>query len=83
MLTLTIITAIELIVLLLALGWALARIVDALQGISKSLQKIAMGVRAIESETSPLIPQVTQLNQTFEALSGGFDSVVVSLRKLA
>ncbi len=82
-LTLTILSGLGLLVLLGFLGWALARIVDALDGVTTNLEKITMGVRAIERETSHLIPRVAGLNRTFTALSAGFDSVEASLRTLA
>ena len=83
MLTLTILSGIALAVLLGFLAWALGKIALALQSITLSLEKIAMGVRAIEQETGHLIPGVTTLNQTFEGLAGGFDSVGTTLQKLS
>jgi uncharacterized protein YoxC len=53
MLILTILTGMAFLVLLLVLGWALGKIAHALEGITGSLEKIAMGVRAIERETAP------------------------------
>jgi hypothetical protein len=44
------------------------------EGITRHLQNIAMGVRAIE-RNRPLKKEVTELNETFTALDGGFDSV--------
>lgn len=82
-LTLTILSGVALLVLLLFLGWALAKIGNALQSVTMNLQNIAMGVRAIETETSHLIPAVAKLNTTFGGIAGGFDSVEQSLRKLA
>lgn len=50
----TILTAVLFLTLLGFLAWALAKIDGALSGIRASLEKIAWGVRAIETETSPL-----------------------------
>lgn len=71
------------LVLLTALGWALARIAHTLESITVNLQNIAMGVRAIERETAPLASEVSKLNASFVALDGGFDSVAATLTKLA
>jgi len=81
-LILTICTGLALLLLLALLGWALSRIAASLQCITQSLQNIAWGVRAIEKETSHLLPGVTTLNSAFEALAGGFDSVAKHLTKL-
>lgn len=81
-LILTICTGLALLLLLTVLGWALSRIAAALQCITINLQNIAWGVRAIETETSHLLPGVTTLNRGFEALAGGFDSVAKQLSKL-
>lgn len=83
MLILTILSGIAVLALLIALAWALGQIARALDSIVVNLQNIAMGVRAIERETDPLVGEVTKLNETFTALDGGFDSVANSLTKLA
>ena len=82
MLILTLLTGVALLVLLLVLGWALAHIARALEGIVGSLEKVAMGVRAIERETAPLVGEVTTLNGTFEALAEGFGAVEGNLRRM-
>ncbi|ETX07511.1 hypothetical protein [Candidatus Entotheonella palauensis] len=82
MLILTILSGVALLVPLVVLGWALANIARALEGIVSSLEKVAMGVRAIERETAPLAGEVTTLNDTFEALAGGFGSVERNVRRI-
>lgn len=79
MLVLTLLTGAALLVLLIFLGWALSRIARALQGITDSLEKICMGVRAIETETTPLVAGVTTLNETFGGIADGFASVEATL----
>ena len=83
MLILTLLTGIAALALLIVLGWALAKIAGALEGITGNLERIAMGVRAIERETAPLGGEVATLNRTFEALSGGVDSIDANLRRIA
>ena len=79
---LTLLTGVALLVLLLFLGWALSQIARALQGITESLEKICMGVRAIETETSPLVPGVKRLNETFGSIADGFASVEATLDRV-
>lgn len=55
-------------VLLLVLGWALLQIARALEGIAKSLDKIAWGVRAIDSQTAPLQTHIKTLNYNLAPL---------------
>lgn len=81
-LILTIFTGVALLLLLGVLAAALGHIASSLQKIMVTMQKIAWGVRAIEKETSHLLPGVTTLNTSFEALSGGFGSVAQRLTKL-
>ena len=65
-LVLTVLSALEVVVFCGALIAFLRRIVAALEAIggspTSSLARIALGVRAIETETGHLGPQVTQLN---------------------
>ena len=82
MLILTLLTGIALLILLIVLGWALAHIARALEGIVRNLEKVAMGVRAIEQETAPLVGEVTTLNDTFEGMAEGFGSVEGNLRRM-
>lgn len=73
-LLLTILTAIALWVLLIALAVALFLILRALQAIRTSLGKITFGVRAIEKETE-MLGGVEKLNGGLTALAGGLESV--------
>src|SRR5262245_12117818 len=73
--TLTILTGLALTVLLVALIVALRFILQYLSSIGESLDKIAMGVRAIEVETNPLVPGIQRVNGTFTELSAGLDLV--------
>ena len=75
--SLTILTGVELTVLLVALAVALVLIRHALESIARTLEKIAWGVRAIETETAPLPPQIGRLNTGLSALSGGLKQAAV------
>lgn len=76
---LTVLTGIEGAVLLIALIWALGHILFSLEGIGRSLDKIAMGVRAIEQETAPLGSRIDRANNTLTELGGGLGVVAQRL----
>lgn len=63
------------VLLLVVLAVGLLRILRALTSIRESFSKIAMGVRAIDSETAPLPKGLAGLNETLTALGGGLGSV--------
>jgi hypothetical protein len=72
---LTALTIIAAAILLIVLGWGLLRIGLALESIGRSLDKIAMGVRAIEVETSPLPRQIENINSSLAPVVSGFQSI--------
>ena len=78
-LLLTILTILAAMVLLIALGWGLYNILKPLEGIGNSLEKIAYGVRAIETETSPLSGCIDGINNSLAPVVGGFEAVGSSL----
>ncbi len=78
-LLLTILTIVAAAVLLIALGIGLWQIALALEGIGSSLDKIAYGVRAIETETSPLPECIDGINGSLAPVVGGFAAVGESL----
>ena len=71
----TVLSGMALWVLLIALVLGLSRVLRALEGIRSSLDKIAMGVRAIEQETNPLPTNIEGINNSFGSLAGGLESV--------
>ncbi|MEO6723705.1 MAG: hypothetical protein ABIU20_05330 [Blastocatellia bacterium] len=78
-LLLTIFTVLAGAVLLVALGIGLHLIAKGLESIGGSLDKIAMGVRAIEVETSPLPTKLDGINNSLAPVVGGFEAVGASL----
>ena len=78
-LLLTILTILAAAVLLVALGIGLFYIALALEGIGSSLDKIAYGVRAIDTETSPLPECIDGVNGSLAPVVGGFEAVGESL----
>lgn len=71
----TVLSGLALWALLIALVLGLSRVLRALEGIRASLDKIAMGVRAIEKETEPLPGHIDGINSSFGSLAGGLESV--------
>lgn len=79
MILLTSLSCLAALLLLGVVAVNLVRIVDALDSIggapTSSLAKIRFGLRAIETETAGLRPQVTRLNEGFTALDRGLREV--------
>ena len=75
MVLLTLLTILAAAALLVVLGFGLYHIAVALESIGVSLDKIAMGVRAIEVETSPLPRRIDGINNSLAPVVGGFEVV--------
>jgi len=78
-LLLTIASGLSLVVLLVALAVCLSKILNALTGIERSMGKIAMGVRAIDTQTAPLKPSIEGINNSFVPLRDGLKRVHADL----
>jgi uncharacterized protein YoxC len=76
---LTLLSALGLIVLLVALAIALYRIQASLDRINMHASKILWGVRAIERETTPLRAGLPQLRATLSDVVGGAGVIAESL----
>jgi hypothetical protein len=76
---LMILSALALLALFGALIYFLKKIIAVLDSIGgrpdSYLAKLRMGLRAIEVETGHLPTQVTQLNESLQAIAGGLDAV--------
>lgn len=90
MVLLTLLSAVGAAALFLALAWYLFRIIAELEAIggerktaygvpSSYLSKIRLGVRAIESQTAMLPPQVTRLNGGLSAIRDGVRAIDTNL----
>lgn len=86
-LRLTILSALEVLTFVGALVYFLYRIIIALEHIGghpdSSLAKLRFGIRAIETETSHLAPQVTQLNQSLKTLAEKLGTGDAHLKRVA
>ena len=76
---LTLLSGLALLVLLGVLLVALTRVQYALDGINASLSKIAMGVRAIESETAILKAEAPTTLAAMTALADGGELIAARL----
>ncbi len=74
-LLLTIASGLSLVVLLMALAVLVFRIVMALDGVERSLGKISMGVRAIDTQTQPLQASIEGVNGSFVGIRDGLKQV--------
>jgi hypothetical protein len=81
---LTLLSALEVAALAVALIYYLFRIVTTLERIGgmggSYLAKIRFGVRAIEKQTSHLAPEVSRLNRSLDTLAGQLETVDGKLR---
>ncbi len=79
MVLLTFLTAALVLVVLVVVAIALIKISALLRSIGGTptsyLAKLRLGLRAIESETGHLTPQVVRLNEGLSAIAGGLESV--------
>jgi hypothetical protein len=78
-LLLTLLSGLALLALLVVLLIALTRVQNALDGINRSLAKIAMGVRAIESETAILKAEAPTTLAAMTALADGGEVIAARL----
>lgn len=79
MILLTTLSCLAAVLLLVVVAVNLVRICGLLEGIGEKptswLAKIRLGLRAIETETAQIEPQVTALNTGLAALDGGLRQV--------
>lgn len=87
MVWLTLLSALAVVAFAVVLVVYLVAILRALEGIggrpASYLAKIRLGVRAIESETGALSPQVSRLNESATAILGGLRAVAKDLESVA
>jgi len=79
MVLLTFLSAVLVLVVLLVVAIALIKISAVLRSIGGTptsfLAKLRLGLRAIESETGHLTPQVVRLNEGLTQIAGGLEAV--------
>ena len=73
---LIVLTLVEVAVLVAVLAIYLIVIARRLSNISKTLGLVTFGVRAIEKQTQPIGPVLTDINGALEGVAGALESVV-------
>lgn len=67
--TLVVLTVLEVVVLVAVLATYLVLLTTRLRSISRSLSKVAWGVRAVETEVGAIEPAVTRSNELLRELT--------------
>ena len=72
---LIVLTLVEVVLLVLVLAFYLISIAAALRRVSHTLGLVTFGVRAIEQQTAPLGPVLTDINGALEQVAGALEAV--------
>ena len=72
---LIIVTLIEVLLLVVVLATYLVIIAGRLRSVSKTLGLVTFGVRAIEQQTAPIGPALTDVNAALEGVAEALDAV--------
>jgi uncharacterized protein YoxC len=72
---LIVLTLAEVLIVVLVLATYLIAIAATLRKVSHTLGLITFGVRAIERQTEPIGPHLTQINAALEQVAGALDEV--------
>lgn len=72
---LIIVTLVEVVLLVAVLAFYLIKIAATLRKVSHTLGLVTFGVRAIEHQTAPLGPVLTDINGALEQVAGALDAV--------
>lgn len=72
---LIIVTLVEVLLVVLVLAGYLIAIAATLRRVSKTLGLVTFGVRAIERQTEPIGPALTDINAALEQVAAALDDV--------
>ncbi|HET8953565.1 MAG TPA: hypothetical protein VFN44_23790 [Solirubrobacteraceae bacterium] len=72
---LIILTLVEVVLLVVVLAFYLVRIAASLRHVSQTLGLVTFGVRAIERQTEPIGPVVTDINGALEQIAGALEEL--------
>lgn len=70
-------TAVEIVLVIGVLAVYLVLITRTLRRTNRYLGQVAFGVRAIESQTRPIGPSVTRVNEQLATIDGAFEGLAV------
>ena len=79
---LTVLSVVEILVLVAALAFYLARISRSLARSAAHLAKVTFGVRAIEQQCASIGPSVTKINSQLLIISGALDGLATKAERL-
>jgi len=82
-LLLIIVTVVEAVVVVGVLATYLVLLNRRLVVISAYLGKIAFGIRAVESQTTPIGPSVLRINKTLREINGALPAIAGKAERLA
>lgn len=80
---LTVLTVVEIVLVIGALAWYLARISRSLHKSAASLSRVTFGVRAIETQCSSIGPNVVKVNGQLAVIAGALDALATQAETLA
>ncbi len=77
-----VLSVLEIVLLVVVLGFFLNRIARQLNSISKTLAKITFGVRAVETQCLAIGPAADRLNPVLADIADGVDKVANAAERL-
>ncbi len=76
-------TVLEIAVIVLVLGYFLNKVANLLNSISKTLSRVAFGVRAVETMCLVIGPGARKLNASLTQVAGGLEGAAGKAERLA
>ncbi len=80
---LVILTVVEIVLVVAVLAIYIIAVTKRLDNVSRYLGKIAFGVRAVESQTSPIGPSVVRINETLKEIDAALGPLAEKAERLA
>lgn len=78
-----VLTVLEIVLLVVVLAYFLNRVANQLNSISRTLGKVAFGVRAVETMCLTIGPATKKLNASLTQVAGGLEQAAVKAERLA
>jgi len=82
-LLLVVATVLEVVIVVAALAFHLVLLDRRLKQLSKKLNTVAFGIRAVESQTAPIGPSVLRLNAALRDIAGALPPLVDKAERAA
>lgn len=78
-----VLSVVEIVLLVLVLALFLNKVANQLDSISRTLAKVAFGVRAVETMCLAIGPGARKLNSTLTEVAGGLEAAATRAERLA